>query len=223
MQWVNPANWGEDDQEEMEEAEMSSIQAIVEHFSVPLAERNYSATPSKLRAEWRKAKKLFNQFYKSLKAQTFWKRVLQQRCENCPNICLLVECIFAIGASNSVVESCFSILTSTMSDRRLCLGHDTLENLLLIKCNDKMLNDSERAAIIDSAVKKFLSKKRKTLQDADDDANEEPSRKRQRQEEESDDECVILGEELDEDEEDEDDDDDDEVMDEDDAMNDLLF
>ena len=71
----------------------------------------------------------------------------------------------AIGVSNSIVECGFSILTSMLSDRRLSLNHNTMEDLLLIKANHHAWEELEREKILEDALRAFLMKRRKRVTD----------------------------------------------------------
>ncbi|ELU04632.1 hypothetical protein CAPTEDRAFT_198081 [Capitella teleta] len=74
---------------------------------------------------------------------------------------LEVKVVMALGPSNSIVESAFSILNAMLSDRRLSLQHSTMENLLLLKHNGQFIFEAEVEDIISSNVTEFLQKRRK--------------------------------------------------------------
>ena len=75
-------------------------------------------------------------------------------------MCLLVEVVMCIGPSNAIVEGGFSHLTAMLSDIRLNLAHNTMENLL-VKVNDLVWADEEREEVIQSALEKVMSTRRK--------------------------------------------------------------
>ena len=50
-----------------------------------------------------------------------------------------------------------------MSDRRLKFLHSTIEDIMIVKLNDKIWSESERREIMESALKKFLRKRKKTF------------------------------------------------------------
>ena len=52
-----------------------------------------------------------------------------------PNLYMLVEVALALVVSNSSVEAGFSRLTDILTDRRLSLSHEFMEDLFLIKTN----------------------------------------------------------------------------------------
>ena len=65
-----------------------------------------------------------------------------------------------LSGSNPTVERAFSVLTMMLSDRSLSLHHETMEDLMLLKCNDKNWGCQEREDIIDRALEIFRSKRR---------------------------------------------------------------
>ncbi len=48
-----------------------------------------------------------------------------------------------------------------ISDRRLSTAHETMEDLMVIKANDKIWTEAERKEILNLAVEKYLEKRRK--------------------------------------------------------------
>ena len=159
MFWLNPANWREDDVT----AEVEAMEVVAAHFSTSLAAVDFQS--SKIKREWQMLKVLHTNFYRGMKAKDMWGQIVQYRRDDMPNICLLVEVAMAIGVSNSTVECGFSILTSMLSDRRLSLNHNTMEDLLLIKANHHSWEELERDEILEDALKVFMSKRRKRVTD----------------------------------------------------------
>ena len=148
MYWVNPAHW-----QQGCEVEVASMEALASHFATTLAMSGYDA--SKLKREWRNLKQTVNFYYRGVKSADLWERILTYHRADYVNVCLLVEVVMAIGLSNSTVEAGFSFLSAMLSDRRLSLRHDTMEDLLIIKANDRLWTANERDAIIDSALAKY--------------------------------------------------------------------
>ena len=72
----------------------------------------------------------------------------------------------AISGSNSSVERAFSVLSLLLSDRRLSMNHDLMENLLMVKCNDRAWSTKEKSDILNRAVQMYLEKRRKRKLDA---------------------------------------------------------
>ena len=67
----------------------------------------------------------------------------------------LAKLVLVISGSSSAVEREFSNLTLVLSDHRLGLSHENVENVLL-KGNVKLWSPRERNEIIDGAVSKYL-------------------------------------------------------------------
>ena len=79
-----------------------------------------------------------------------------------PNLCLVIELLITIAGSNSAVERAFSVLTLLLNDRRLCMTHETMENLMIVKGNDKVWTEKEKKDILARSVDIYLEKRRKT-------------------------------------------------------------
>ena len=86
-----------------------------------------------------------------------WKKVFQYRRREFPNLFLLIELIMGISGSNSSVERCFNIRTQMLSDTPLSLDHSTVNNQMLIKCNDKIWSEAQREEIIKRATEIYIS------------------------------------------------------------------
>ena len=95
--------------------------------------------------------------------RVFWKQVLSFRRNEYPNLWLIVELVTCISDSNSAVERCFNILTQVLTDFRLKSNHNTLQNHMIIKCNDKNWSETEREQLLARATEIYMSKRRKRL------------------------------------------------------------
>ncbi|KAJ8038164.1 hypothetical protein HOLleu_19166 [Holothuria leucospilota] len=155
MHWINPANWRTDDVS----SEMESLEAVGDYFSTTLLAAGYEST--KIKREWSMLKVVQRNYYQGFQTSELWGQILQYRKNEFPNLCLLVEVVMAMGVSNATVESGFSVLSSMMSDRRISLKHARMEDLMLIKANDRIWLETEREAIIDDALDQFMQKKRR--------------------------------------------------------------
>jgi hypothetical protein len=153
MNWVDPANW-----KDKPEADLVEIEKLADFFQVPLQHQGFDK--SKIRREWKDFRILVRNFYSSFTCHELWKKIFQFRQRSFPNICILVEHVLCIGATNGLVEAGFSHLTAMLSDRRLSTSHNTMENLLLIKINDFSWTDQDREEIIDSAHENYMKKRR---------------------------------------------------------------
>ena len=157
MMWANPANWSSTT------FELKSLNFLASHFAVTISVTTFD--PEKLKKEWKNLKLTVNSYYKKVKASQLWERILQYRQNKFPNICLLVEIVIAVGMSNSVVESCFSFLSAMLSDRRLSLKQNDMENLILIiKANHYLWSEEECNEIIEIELEKFTTEKKRKLQ-----------------------------------------------------------
>ena len=100
-----------------------------------------------------------------------WEKLLKYQKQTFPNMCILVELILSLTGSNSDVEHGFSMLTNTLMNRHLKMSHSTLENLILIRCNDGIWLDYERNEIIQEAAGIHLSKQKKLRVDSEETSN----------------------------------------------------
>ncbi|KAK6186633.1 hypothetical protein SNE40_005922 [Patella caerulea] len=160
--WIDPANWTD------LTTENEFLEWCYTYFKVPLEYQNFEVC--KLKSEWKDFKYTVNYFFDGVGARNMWQQIFQHRKEQFPNICKLAEIILCIGPSNGVVEAGFSHLNSMLLDRRLCLNHGSMADLLLIKINDLVWTEKEKGLIINSAVDKFLSSKRRKRQIDHDDS-----------------------------------------------------
>ena len=84
--------------------------------------------------------------------RVFWKKVLSFRRKEYPNLRLIVELVTCISGSNSAVECCFNILTQVLTDFRLQSNHNTLQNQMIIKSNDKNWSETEKEQLLTRAT-----------------------------------------------------------------------
>ena len=179
MLWVDPANWSADIS-----VELTAMQTLADHFATTLQFHGFES--GNLKKEWKTFKVLVKHYYNGFKARDLWANILQYRHKEFPNICLLVGTIFAVGISNCTVESGFSYLTAMLTDRRLSMKHETMDELLLIRGNHLVWSEKEREEILDCALNNFMQKRRKlklsTNPDDHDDAEEISQPKKSRQE-----------------------------------------
>ncbi|KAL5016137.1 hypothetical protein ScPMuIL_005726 [Solemya velum] len=155
MFWVDPANWGDTIRE------IEAMKSLADHFSETLKMNNFDI--AKITSEWKEFKRMVKYYMNGVNAKDLWERVLLHRRKEFKDVCMLVEIVLCIGPSNSVVESGFSHLTCMLTDRRLSLNHSTMENLLLIKVNDFVWTQEEKEQILETALSKYTSTKRKRV------------------------------------------------------------
>ena len=65
-----------------------------------------------------------------------------------------------LSSSNSATERVLSLLTTCLSDRRLIMRHDTMEDYLIIAGNQRAWSEQEKNELITRAVDKYLEKRR---------------------------------------------------------------
>ncbi|XP_077989284.1 zinc finger protein 862-like [Glandiceps talaboti] len=151
----HPANWIDDHST----AELPHLEALSGHFEATLALSGFDNT--KLKHEWRNLKLTVKHYYQEVKAGNLWQNIFLYRRSEFKNVCLLAEIVLSIGVSNSTVEAGFSFLTAMLTDRRLSMNHETMEDLLVIKANHLVFTEMERSEIIESALDEFMQKRRK--------------------------------------------------------------
>ncbi|KAK6186787.1 hypothetical protein SNE40_006061 [Patella caerulea] len=134
--WIDPANWTD------LTTENEFLEWCYTYFKVPLGYQNFEVC--ELKSEWKDFKYTVNYFFDGVGARNMWQQIFQHRKEQFPNICKLAEIILCIGPSNGVVEAGFSHLNSMLLDRRLCLNHGSMADLLLIKINDLVWTEKEK-------------------------------------------------------------------------------
>ena len=144
MQWLDPQFWNP-----LTDYGIEQILPVCAHFKVPLEESGLDV--SKIEKEWRAVRRLISSHYlkpgDDFTAATIWQKILRYRRNEYPNICKLVSLVISMSGSNSTVERAFSVLSSILSDRRLSLAHKVMNNIMLIKANDKNWSQDERAEI----------------------------------------------------------------------------
>ena len=156
MYWIDPANW------RGPEEDVNAMKVIADHFKTTLQDHGFAV--ENLASEWKNLLVIHRTFYKGMKAQEMWGKVLEYRRKDFPNICLLLDIVMCIGVSNSSVERGFSILTSMLSDKRISLKHDAMEDLMIIKANHNFWSSMMQVdEIIDDALESFMGDKRRML------------------------------------------------------------
>ena len=66
-----------------------------------------------------------------------------------------------ISSSNSSVERVFNALTTLLTDRRLSMSHETMEDCMLIAGNSSVWTECEKEEILEVAVEKYMRVKRR--------------------------------------------------------------
>ena len=138
----------------------NDISSLSKHFTIPLNNAGYNDL--RVLTEWKKFKIHAITHFSEMPVRDMWKSVLTYKRESYPNLSILVSLILSISGSNSSVERCFSLVTSILSDRRLTMSHDTLEDSVIILGNDSLWSKQERVGIIERAREIYMSKRRRT-------------------------------------------------------------
>ena len=76
--------------------------------------------------------------------KVLWRQILSFKRLQFPNLCLVIELLITIAGSNSAIERVFCVLILLLNDRRLCMTHETMENLMIVKGNDKVWTEKEK-------------------------------------------------------------------------------
>ena len=106
-----------------------------------------------------------------VKSVEIWEKLLEYQKQTFPNMCILAELIFLLAGSYSTLEHGFCMLTIILTNRHLKMSHSTLENLILIRCNDRIWLDYEQNEIIQQATDIHLAKQRKLRLDGEETSN----------------------------------------------------
>jgi hypothetical protein len=131
--WLYPSTWTDDHEE------LQQLKDVACHFKTCLEASGFKLDD--LKREWVGIKRLVaHKYQRQLKDPLkLWKTLLNFHKIQFTNCCLLAEVVLSVGVSNSMVESGFSRLTHLLSDRRLSMSHDTMEDMLLIQTNNNIL------------------------------------------------------------------------------------
>lgn len=160
MNWVDPANWKSVD------LDLADIDKLIEKFEQPLKFSDFEK--SNVQREWKDLRIIHYSYYKDMTCLSFWAKIFQYRKLSFPNICVLVEMVMCIGATNGLVESGFSHLTAMLSSgKRNSSGHSTIENLLFIKVNDYSWTENEKEEIIEPTLKRYFTRRKLKMDTAE--------------------------------------------------------
>ena len=157
MLWMNQANWDVSDSK----YGLRDLMFLAKHFEVPLKSSNFSI--ENLENEWKSFERMCIRNYSNIKSPiVFWQKILSYRKDEYSNVCALAEICLVIGASNSTVERGFSKLTTLLTDKRLSMGRNSMENCLIIAANMNSFCLEKKKEILKSATNSYLQKRRRT-------------------------------------------------------------
>lgn len=175
--WLEPKHW-----EENREYGLDQIKSLVDHFEIPLNEANFNHDSAL--AEWRRFRKFVKVNFgdkigkDEITAQKIWEKTFNFHRNEFPNLCILAELVLVLSGSNSSVERAFSLLTLLLSNRRLKMKHDTINDLVIIKGNDPCWTDNEKRELLKRAEEIYMSTRRKLQVDGDDSDDYQPKKQK---------------------------------------------
>ena len=144
MKWIDVQYWEDGQTKNVQE----EIGILMREFQEPLAKARFNKL--KHFAEW-KALKIFGKTqYADFKLTEIWSWLFKNHQKEFDNILLL--------SSNSATERVFNTLTTLLSNRRLRLNHETVEDFLLTVGNKNTWTESNKDTILYSAVLKYFKK-----------------------------------------------------------------
>ena len=160
MSWMDRTNWTEEP-----DYAYDQLRELSTYFEEPLEHAGYNS--ANIIREWKSCRRLIITRFPDpeISSRLIWKHILLHRQDEFPNLFILVSLVSTVSISNSSVERAFSTLTMMMGDRRLNLGDKTLEHSIIVKGNDKLWSDRERADLIERALEIYMSKRRSTTMD----------------------------------------------------------
>ena len=155
MKWFNPMYWETNNKTYA----INDFTNLYERLYESLDEVSYNKY--KIVKEWVAFHKyVTSNLSNNMKAEELWKKVLNFKRLEYPNLCLLAELIICMSGSNSTVERSFSMLRNMLRDKRLSMHHNTMHMLLQIKLNNKLWSSKEREDILLAALSIFEKKRR---------------------------------------------------------------
>ena len=115
------------------ELSVQAVERLTVTFIQPL--QKAGAATEVFREEWIdmiEYAKLYLNLVEDAYSSIWWKLFNAADAKKWANILVLIELLFCLPAANGQVERMFSTLKWIKTDRRSCLGEDTLENLMRI-------------------------------------------------------------------------------------------
>ena len=155
MTWLDPQFWIDD-----RDYGKDFISTFLNEFKTPLLAAGLDER--KVFSEWKALKITVNSHYKNVDASKVWEKMLIHKKLEFPNMLLLIELAMCLSSSNSAVERVFSLLTIMLSDRRLRMSHDTMEDMIIIAGNSRLWSHTEKENILTRATDMYMQKRRYT-------------------------------------------------------------
>ena len=138
---------------------------LVDHFKKPLVRSGFQK--AKVFGEWKRFKIHAKTHAVNMSTRKMWESTINFRETQFPNLVKLISLILSISGSNSQVERTFSTVTNVLSDKRLSMNHNKLEDCLVILGNDSLWKKHEKEEIIQASRELSMNKRRKKQIDND--------------------------------------------------------
>ena len=159
MRWIDPAFRTSD-----KEFGIDDINIIANHFEEPPSLASFDI--SRALKQWKSFKNYVRSYYTKLpEAKPLLQSILYNRRKEFPNLCKLASLIISISGSNSAIERTFSVVTNILSDKRLSMQHNTINEALIVYGNDSLWSTEERESIIDRVIEIYTESKRRRKAD----------------------------------------------------------
>ena len=155
MTWMDPQFWTDD-----RDYGINSLTVFINEFRAPLLAAGFDER--KVFQEWKAFKITVNSNYKNVEATKMWEKMFVHKKREFPNMLLLGELGMCLSSSNSSVERIFSLLTIMLSDRRLRMTHETMEDMIIIAGNSSLWNEREKENLLIRATELYMQKRRYT-------------------------------------------------------------
>ena len=153
MKWFDPIYW-----EPGNDYALNDFTQLLDKFHEPLQNSGYNQ--HKVIKEWLSFRKFVALKLPNCSARELWRKTLNLKKNEYPNLCILAELVIVFSGSNSTVERSFNVLRNMLPDKRLSLHHDTMNMLLQIHLNDKLWTNKEREDILLRALAIYEEKRR---------------------------------------------------------------
>ena len=138
---------------------------LVDHFKKPLVRSGFQK--AKVFGEWKRFKIHAKTHAVNMSTRKMWESTINFHETQFPNLIKLISLILSISGSNSQVERTFSTVTNILSDKRLSMNHNTLEDCLVILGNDSLWTKHEKGEIMQASRELYMNKRRKKQIDND--------------------------------------------------------
>lgn len=142
---------------------VKEIKLLSEHFSEPLSQHKFKLDSAIF--EFREVKKLVKSRYRQLSHSSMvWDAIFKHHNVKFGHILLLAELIIVMEWASSTVERGFSTVNRMLTNSRLRLSKERLNNLLLLRINVPVLTTLDpnyEAKLVDKTVDLYLNKQKR--------------------------------------------------------------